>query len=63
MLLNKAFTSGIDTVYVNAQVKAKGFYEKIGFKEIGHEFIEAGIVHIKMQIQENQVSTYCNRKH
>lgn len=35
-------------VVLASQVQAKEFYEKIGFKEFGNEFIEAGILHVNM---------------
>ena len=34
--------------YLNSQVSAIGFYEKLGFKAIGEVFYEAGIPHKKM---------------
>ena len=33
---------------LNSQIKAKDFYKKFGFVEVGKEFIEANIKHIKM---------------
>lgn len=35
-------------VVLNAQIQVKLFYERLGYKAIGEEFIEAGIPHIKM---------------
>jgi len=35
-------------ISLNAQIQAKGFYEKIGYTSIGAMFLEAGIEHIKM---------------
>ena len=37
-----------DKIYIEAQVYAKGFYEKQGFEQISDEFMEDGIPHIKM---------------
>ena len=37
-----------DKLYLEAQVYAKGFYEKQGFKQISEEYSEDGIPHIKM---------------
>ena len=37
-----------DKIYLEAQVYAKGFYEKFGFKQISDEFIMDDIPHIKM---------------
>ena len=33
---------------LHSQVHVKGFYQKLGFKEEGNEFLEDGIPHIKM---------------
>jgi isoleucyl-tRNA synthetase/predicted acetyltransferase len=35
-------------IYLHSQVQAKGFYEKLGFVETGAEFVDTGILHIKM---------------
>ena len=34
--------------YLHAQVQVVGFYEKVGFKKIGNQFDEVGIMHYKM---------------
>ena len=34
--------------YLHAQVQVVGFYEKVGFKKIGEQFDEVGIMHYKM---------------
>ncbi len=48
-LIGYAKISGIaKQIILNAQVEAKKFYEKQGFKEIGEPFDEAGIPHVKM---------------
>ena len=39
-------------IYGNAQVWAKEFYERLGFVAIGEEFLEAGIVHVRMDYRE-----------
>ena len=39
---------GADRVYLEAQVYAKGFYEKCGFRQISDEFILDDIPHIRM---------------
>lgn len=61
MLLNKAFLAGINSVYLNAQLSTIGFYEKIGFKVTGNEFEEAGIRHIKMIINKENLCYNCDR--
>ncbi|MFP4298180.1 MAG: GNAT family N-acetyltransferase [Spirulinaceae cyanobacterium] len=35
-------------IVLNAQTYIKPFYLKLGFEPVGEEFLEAGIVHIKM---------------
>ncbi len=37
-------------IWLNSQLHAVGFYEKLGFKPIGEAFFEAGIEHIEMEI-------------
>lgn len=39
---------GTDLLKIEAQVYAKGFYEKVGFRQISDEFLEDGIPHIIM---------------
>ncbi len=53
MLADKAFASGIDTIYVGAQTQAIGFYETIGFEVCSEEFDEAGIPHKMMKMPES----------
>ena len=39
---------GAEAVYLEAQVYAKGLYEKQGFRTISEPFLEDGIPHVKM---------------
>ena len=39
---------GADKIYLEAQVYAKSFYEKAGFRQVSDEFLEDGIPHIQM---------------
>lgn len=39
---------GYTQIVLNAQTYIKPFYLKLGFEPVGEEFLEAGIVHIKM---------------
>ncbi len=39
---------GMSEIYIHSQVYVEGFYKKIGFKERGAVFNEAGIPHIEM---------------
>lgn len=40
-----------DTIFLEAQVYAKGFYEKLGFKPISDAFSLDGIPHVKMELE------------
>ncbi|MDF2611621.1 MAG: GCN5-related N-acetyltransferase [Lachnospiraceae bacterium] len=61
MLLNKAFTAGINTVTLNSQISAVEFYEKIGFHRAGFDFTQAGIIHCPMIINITDINTQCNK--
>jgi len=39
-----------DSVYLEAQSYARGFYEALGFTQISDEFLEDGIPHIGMEL-------------
>ena len=41
------------TLYVHAQTRAAGYYEKFGFSPVGEKFDEAGIPHIEMIYQKD----------
>lgn len=47
-LMAEASRRGFDTVALNAQTAAVGFYENAGFAMDGGEFLEAGIPHVSM---------------
>ena len=53
VLIESVRTSGLQKVYLHAQVEAITFYEKHGFEKDGEEFIEAGIRHIRMMRYTN----------
>lgn len=36
---------------LNSQKSAIGFYEKLGFKTVSDEFLEEGVIHVKMQLE------------
>jgi ribosomal protein S18 acetylase RimI-like enzyme len=40
---------GITHLFMHARMTAAGFYEKLGYERIGHEFVEVGIPHIRME--------------
>ncbi|SFL14966.1 Predicted N-acyltransferase, GNAT family [Halogranum rubrum] len=37
-----------DRFYLHAQTSARDFYEKLGYEQVGEEFLEANIPHVKM---------------
>lgn len=39
---------GFDRFYLHAQTSAREFYEKLGYEQVGGEFLEADIPHVKM---------------
>ena len=47
-ILNYAIKSGIERVYLHAQVQVIGFYQQFGFITEGEEFMDAGIPHRAM---------------
>ena len=49
-LIRSARDSGQGGVWLSSQCQAKDFYKKLGFKEYGDVFQEAGIDHIKMDL-------------
>lgn len=48
MLIESARRQGLGKVYLHAQVHALAFYEKKGFVKTGDCFIEADILHVRM---------------
>lgn len=40
-----------DKITLEAQVYARGLYEKLGFRQTSDEFLEDGIPHIQMQLE------------
>jgi len=55
LLLYKSFTSGAEVVEISAQTYIVPLYKKFGFKEYGEEYIEAGIPHIAMKVNKDEV--------
>jgi predicted GNAT family N-acyltransferase len=55
LLLYKAFNSGAEKLFINAQTYLTGFYNKFGFKECGEEFMDAGMPHIPMSVKKDEV--------
>ena len=48
----------VNNLILNSQIEAKGFYKKFGFVEVGEEFIEANIIHIKMMYHFQMVPAH-----
>jgi predicted GNAT family N-acyltransferase len=46
------YTKAIPVIKINAQTQAKTFYEKLGFRQQGEEFEEAGIAHVEMKLEK-----------
>ena len=44
-----AAEAGLRSVWCNAQVTAVAFYRRIGYREVGERFYEAGIEHVRME--------------
>lgn len=49
LLVTIAAEAGFDRVYLHSQLSAVDFYEKLGFREVGETFVEAGIDHVRME--------------
>ncbi len=47
-VLQEAGNRGIQEIKLNAQTTAIHFYKKFGFQVFGKEFMDAGILHVKM---------------
>lgn len=50
-LLSIAKSKGMNSVFLNSQIDAVGFYKRFGFEEEGDVFDDAGIPHMKMNKQ------------
>ena len=55
LLIYKAFSSGAQSLTVNAQTYIMPLYRKFGFKEYGEEFLEAGLPHMSMRVDKDDV--------
>lgn len=61
MLISKAFECGATKVILSAQVRAVKFYETIGFKTVGEKYIEDGIEHISMELEQQDLCKTCQK--
>lgn len=50
-LLEEARKGQVHEIALSAQLQAVGFYTKFGFRVVGKEFVDAGIPHVKMNLQ------------
>ncbi len=46
---------GTRAVIMNAQKHAEGFYKKLGFTVTSEDFLEEGVVHVEMELAQNDV--------
>jgi predicted GNAT family N-acyltransferase len=53
-LISRAAQQGYSKLYIHAQSHTLKFYEKVGFKAYGDEYMEAGIPHYSMYREDNQ---------
>ncbi len=60
MLANKAFLAGAKEIHIDSQVTAIPFYERIGFRTLGEEFMEAGIRHRMMVLKPDNLCKKCD---
>ncbi len=49
-LLEHSRLHGPQRLWLNAQTRVTGFYQRFGFSVEGEEFLDAGIPHLKMQL-------------
>ncbi len=59
-MVDYCLKEGYTYIWLNSQLHAVGFYEKLGFQKVGDVFTEAGIPHIKMVLRQEkqQISAY-----
>jgi predicted GNAT family N-acyltransferase len=49
-VLRAAAALGLHEVVLDAQASARQFYERLGFRAVGEEFVEAGLAHQTMRL-------------
>ncbi len=52
--MDYCLAKGYERILLNAQLRAVGFYEKLGFRARGDVFLDAGIEHTEMVFEERQ---------
>lgn len=62
MLISKAFECGAKSILLSAQMKAVKFYETIGFHTIGESYMEDGIEHIRMELNQQNLCKTCQKE-
>lgn len=53
--IDRIFSQGFDEIYLHAQTRVRGFYEKIGFNPYGDVYDEAGIEHVSMVLKNQGI--------
>jgi predicted GNAT family N-acyltransferase len=53
--IDRIFGKGFNEIYIHAQTRVQGFYEKLGFEAFGDKYDEAGIEHIGMILKKQEV--------
>ncbi len=51
-IIAKCREQGCTRIWLNSQIQAVPFYQKLGFVPCGEPFMEAGIEHVEMEIRE-----------
>ena len=60
-VLHYAADAGWQQAMLHGQVHASGFYTRLGFKPVGQVFIEAGIDHLRFELDLTEYSTIVQR--
>ena len=55
LLIYKAFGSGAESLDISAQTYIMPLYRKFGFQEYGDEYLEAGLPHMAMRVNKDDV--------
>lgn len=54
VLIDEIFANNIYEIYIHSQTHAAKFYEGLGFKKTGDEYMEAGIPHVTMKLTKKR---------
>lgn len=53
-LMAMAREAGMERLALSSQVRAVAFYERLGFRVCGEVYLDAGIEHVDMQLQQSR---------